>query len=529
MKIVLTFLVMVALCAVVPAATVISDFKSSGEGTMSHYSYLKEPKLEESGYKLGYKAGSFSYLVDGTITLNDSIAYYDGQIDAEHGPGDNLNSTLYLKQYVDFDGTKGISEFYAKGFFPSNRALSAWKKIRYDDLSHNFSKRHEVIYLSSVDRTRSNNIPSVCYNQDAMKADLLNRANYSCEQTVPEDRNGDGHYNLGPGYSSSKILVNAEVGIGPNNQRNTGNEYDFKYRATVTDGVIEIRDATGWTNRTGSLRIDWERDSVMKGNFSVENDLKSRGLFFPAAGEDEPWLVCCFDGTRPPIENQKYSGVLAPEKLLPQKSFNSSTGKPENISCTPEECKGFECIFTYAKAERGLLYSARDIVPVVQVQTIEVSNVVRSIDNRPLRYGRNDAEELKRNLTNGSVIEYEITVSYNDALSPLTDITVFDKMPQGLEYIIGSSTVDFEDSPNPFEPVSDDKRTELAYNLTSLIPRGITSKDTIYINLKATVVDNNVAEILANEAYAIGIARNETIRVGVSIKSNTDKASLPKN
>ena len=158
---------------------------------------------------------------------------------------------------MDFDGTKGISEFYAKGFFPSNRALSAWKKIRYDDLSHNFSKRHEVIYLSSVDRTRSNNIPSVCYNQDAMKADLLNRANYSCEQTVPEDRNGDGHYNLGPGYSSSKILVNAEVGIGPNNQRNTGNEYDFKYRATVTDGVIEIRDATGWTNRTGSLRIDW--------------------------------------------------------------------------------------------------------------------------------------------------------------------------------------------------------------------------------------------------------------------------------
>lgn len=535
MRFALIFVIMMALCVAVSATTITSDFKTSGEGTMTHYSYLKEPKVEESGFKSGYKMGSLSYLEDGIITLNDSIIYYDGQIDSEHGPGDNLNSSVYQKQDVNFSGSKGISEFYAKGFFPSNRAISAWKKIRYDNLSYNFSKStgkaYDVISLSSIsdedacesdkryvelgstNARESNDPPSVCYDQDALKASVSETCD-RCDGLRYDQNNleytGNKYYSLGESYNSSRIIVHAEVGMGPNNHK-SANDYDFVYNAKVENGIIEIRDATGWTNKTGAIRVDWERDALMKGDFEVENNLKSKSLLFPGAGGDEDWLPCCFDGSHPPVEDMKNPGVL-----LPQKIFNQSNCSEDDacVSCG------------YSKGEIGLLYKAAE-EPIIQVQRISVGKVVKSVDDRRVRFGRDNPEDLNSNMQNNSVVEYEITVNYNDAVSPLTEITVFDKLPPGLEYVWDSSKVDLKDSPKQSEPVV--RGTTLTYNLTNLIPEGIKSKDRIYINFEARVVNNKIADIFANEAYATGIVRNETIRIGVGIESNRATASLPKN
>jgi hypothetical protein len=277
--IILIFLMIYFVYPIALGATVKSEFSCSNrEATTTFYSYLKEPSLQESGYTRGLKAGTFNYFKNGNVDLSHTTVYYDGRIDADHPPGSDTNSTLRSNLNVNFIGESGISEYYAKGFYPNNRAISAFKKIWSIDYS----------------------------NKDWM---------------------------LGGIYKSQSINVEASAKLGPNM---TGGDFSFLYHANVGNGYLELKDATGWTNKTGSRRIDWEQEAAMKGAvLDVTNNLEVNSLYYASAGLNTDWLPCCSNGTVPAIE-----GLDTPWPSPGVKATLLPNMKRPGCTCTPYRCDG---------------------------------------------------------------------------------------------------------------------------------------------------------------------------------------------
>ena len=80
--------------------------------------------------------------------------------------------------------------------------------------------------------------------------------------------------------------------------------YRFLYNAKIEDGVFQAKDSTGWTNRTGARKYDWEYESLTSGKtLDVTNNLMESERRPPAAGEFGEWLPCWCSGTMPAIDN----------------------------------------------------------------------------------------------------------------------------------------------------------------------------------------------------------------------------------
>lgn len=529
------FGILILLCATASAMSFTCEFEcqsNDNKSTMMHYTYLKEPRLAESGYTLGYKAGSLNYLEEGSINFNDTFSYNDGQ-NVSSG-----RSSLDHEQNVDFNGKKGISEFYAKGFYPSNRAISAWKKIRYDDLSYNFSlytaKSYDVISLGGINKPR--------YTIQYLKTD---------EKIYNSDRI-EGEYNLGNSYKSSNIAMHAKVVTGE------PKDFAFKYNAEVENGVVETWDATGWTNETGARRIDWEQTALMRGNINVTNNLESYGLFVPGAGESSDWIPCCFSGSCPPIDNvtnTEKAGVLAPSKILPSRElnqsgtiteskngasrysinserFNSSQRGFTNITCEDGTCDGtcpgFECINTYA-ADEFVPTTGGSERKIVATPTILISKelhkangkTVKSEDGRIVEYIKildSTGEDVYIN--EGDIIEFQIHIWHTNATS-LRNVTIVDVLPNELSYQSGNSVLYYDNSaikiePRPVEPVPQEG------NLTWTLPADIEMNADVYIDVNFTI-NSTKDEIIVNRAYAVGEFG------GLPYKSNVDQESVRVN
>ena len=285
---------------------------------------MKESRIQETGYTRGLKSGSFNYLNKGTkIDFNEALSL-------NYGNATNIsNSTLSHNLNLSFEGDKGISEIYGSGLFPNNRGLSAWKKIRYetsDNLKTNGKKIREL--------------------------------------------------------DASNIWVDATVDM---NTHETS-EYVFSYAAGAKDAVIETYDAAGWSNRTGSRRIDVEHTTLLTGNFEVTNIFQE----IMPAGSDVigDWLPCCFNSTLPPI---RQSGDVWPAQVVIDtlKEYNTQpkikarscntttcgkwilnnstkeleqtcklnisakgqTCKEELKDCPTGGCPGFQCITTFNEAQ----------------------------------------------------------------------------------------------------------------------------------------------------------------------------------
>jgi hypothetical protein len=180
------------------------DFQCKGtDGTLTSYSYLREPRLTEDGYTRGLETGSFNYLENGKqIDFKEHISY-------NYGNGTKIaNSTVRHKLNITFDGGelgRSISKFYGNGFFPNNRAISAFKEIRYEDL-----RKYDNFSPTNIKRSYKTS--------------------------------------LGKSYNASKINVDTDLSM---NSAPSG-WYDLEYTAWVEDAVAETRDRSGWTNRTGS-------------------------------------------------------------------------------------------------------------------------------------------------------------------------------------------------------------------------------------------------------------------------------------
>jgi hypothetical protein len=227
--------ILITLIMPATSTTVMYTFKcksNDANSTMTHDSRLKEFEIEANGCALGYKAGSFDYLQKGKIEFEDLIEYHEDYNEAKS------DSIVFHNMTVFFDGEKGISEFYAGGFFPNNRLISSNNAIRFE---------------------------------------------YSRKSILHNSNN-----NLRNNYSSRKIRLKAEVVMSQARKRDVG--YDFSYNATVVNGIIETSDILGWTNITRSRRIDWEQTALMRGNITLVNNLLANDLSNIACGRD--WLSC---------------------------------------------------------------------------------------------------------------------------------------------------------------------------------------------------------------------------------------------
>jgi len=256
----------------VPSLSVIDfQYKCAGtDATATTYSYLREPRVEDTGYTHGLKSGSFNYLENGEIDLEETITY-------DYGNNTNIsNSSVNHVLNVDFKGDRGISEFFAKGFFDNNRWISAWKKIRYEES------------------------PSVKIDGKAMK----NRP-------------------------SKEIKVVASARMDTFNKTNP--HYNFNYNAQITNGTIEVKDSTGWTNKTGSRQFDWEYEAFTSGqNLDITNILSESEGPMPAGGLEGDWLPCCYSGTLPPVDqlddqwpSNVMNSALRANRILPTTQLSS--------------------------------------------------------------------------------------------------------------------------------------------------------------------------------------------------------------
>ena len=428
------------------AGSVSSEFSCIGDnGTMTHYSYFKEPGLDESSYTRGYKTGSINYLANGNIDFQDYFGYYDGQIDEAHSdPFEYHNSTVYHYQIVNFTGEKGISEIYAKGFYPNNRAVSAWKKIRYDDLE--YVKYGGVLHLSGAPRI----------------------------QGIGRSPIYSGTYNLGESHKSSHINVEAYADMGNTEAMGvpigsgSRHDYEFKYNANVKDGIIEIRDATGWTNKTAYRRIDWEQDALIRGdNISIVNNLIAENMSYPAAGLDEDWLSCCIGG-QPDFEqdskrinmpnagfhcdeddecyidgskwpNEGIYATLRPNPILPNLKRSPEciidpitgilrcTEPPvyDDFNCTNTSCPGFECIFQFRPTE-----PTEESEDNGEKETEEASaGVAGNVTSDPYVILTHELDEDK--FEEDGTAPYIITITSRLNLS---DVTLYDEYPSDFGY-----------------------------------------------------------------------------------------------
>ena len=421
-------------------STVKFEFTCTGQdSTMMSYCYMKEPSLQDSGYTRGLKTGSFNYLDGGSMYVKENLMQ-------SYGNG-TINKSSSVQHYLDvnFNGTKGISEFYGKGFFQNNRAISAWKKIRYENLS-----RYEYIPLQN-------------------------------------GGNGYDYASLGPSRTAKKFVVDASVNMVTGSGTET---YIFDYKAKATDSVIETWDATGWSNRTGMGRIDFEHTSLMSGEqLEITNILKDNAPYTTEASPTEDWLSCCIGGSVPPyvplVENEELSGwpndgvwnTLKPEKKVPNKTriqnctINPVTGdlaceKPMYVdfSCNDSKCNEYECIYEFGKVATGY-----QDMSVGKMTSIDVDQRIYEIDKSD---------------NNWTVVAYEIGIG-NPGTTQLKNVTLNVTLPAKMVYSEGF-LIGEEDTPlEKLEERLVEERWFLRFKVVDVLDTGKTGPDMELIELHA--------------------------------------------
>ncbi len=405
----LWILLSVALIAMPVSGIMNFEFSCTGEGaTLSTYSYLQEPTLDYSGYTRGMKTGSMNYLENGNISnFNEKYRYAYGNATTK------ANSSLTHTMEIQFDGDKGISEYFGQGFFKNNRALSAWKKIRYETI------RYPVRDLQG-------------------KLILTTR-------------------------TSRNISVDAALSM----DMTPGASYELVYSAHALDAVIETRDQTRYTNISKGAGIDWEHETLSRGDvLDVKNKLSDFQLYYTLAGPDD-WLPCCMGGTMPPITNEYSAAMVYPQIIMPnnqsciecrnkclndcrytfrvdncspisggvKKANCGQTSQNECVSqcddkcsekCQNGACQGFECIYTYQNSSlipAGGLLAPRPAELWVDGLMRDLGSVSKTLDKN---LGPQDARDILYILTvknsGGQNLEdIKVSITLDKGIMPSND------------------------------------------------------------------------------------------------------------
>jgi hypothetical protein len=289
-RVLIQFLILLAfLCSTVSAAEINSHFRSVNtaiKGETTFYSYLKQSDLKESGYARGLETGSLNYFKGNSATIDDTQVYYDGTVDYLHAKDSlNHNSTVNHILKVDYTGEKGLSLFYAKGFYTDNRAAAASKKIWYGNTSY---------------------------------------------------------------YPTNHIEVDGSVWL------DMGGTYDMVYRAKAVNSYFVFNDVSGKSNKTGSRRIDFEQEGLIKGIIDVINDFSVQNAFIPREGPIYDWIPCfCFTGTLPKIEPSEGEYSVWPSNEI--KANLNDPPLPASI------LDNTACKYGNASPQAGLIVELQDV------------------------------------------------------------------------------------------------------------------------------------------------------------------------
>jgi uncharacterized repeat protein (TIGR01451 family) len=386
--------------------TLTFDAHSTGgdKNSMTTYSYMKEPRIEESGHIRGLKSGSFNYFENGEeIVFAENLAL-------DYGNATNIsNSSLSHSLNLSFKGDLGISEMYGTGLFPNNRGLSAWKKIRYEKSN----------YLKTKDGKKIRD------------------------------------------FRANEIWVDANVDM---YTQDDGSEYSFTYGAGAKDAVIATWDSAGWSNRTGSRRLDLEHDTLMTGNFELNNVLQER--MAPASDLHGDWLPCCFNSTLPTLRqpgnqwpSQVVINVLREYPFQPQMKSNCTNETScTNLStkdgeickegfteCPEGGCPGFECIKTFNEEE---------------YESVPESEIGKRLNGIQSIYGYSSPSIAPE------IVVYQVSVT-NIGKNPLSNVTLKGTLPgnaiSNLSYVLASDS-----TPSEIAPEWDSTQKSFTYKIDSL-------------------------------------------------------------
>ena len=376
-ELILFLSIFVLLCSCGSATTINSHFhceNTDSDGETTYYSYLKQSDLKESGFARGLETGSLNYF-KGEATVDDVQVYYDGKIDAKHPANltnaskDYLhNSTVDHTLKVDYQGTHGLSLFYSKGFYNTNRAISASKKIWFGNDTYYPTTSIDLLGIAKMDM-------------------------------------------------GGKYLM----------------DYNIK---EANDAYFVFNDALGFSNKTGSRRIDFEQEGLIKGDISnTQNYLAIEGEFNPRSGIYEDWLPCfCVFSLEPPIE-----GLDSP---WPTKEIEYALSHPkEQKSQTIVECENCGCDMGLECPPENCTRSTGAGGPIVELPDLWVEAFY-------------DAEESS-SARDWSIYEFEINVK-NIGTKALEDVRLVAQQqfdPDNVYVDSSGSIDDVPKDPYPAAPI----------------------------------------------------------------------------
>lgn len=429
---ILSLVLSILFSSLVSAVTITSNFSCTNTNAeTTFYSYLKSPGLDESSYTSGLRTGTLNYYKGHKAVLTDTLTYQDGINPVSSLEAHNASVSHKLK--VAFSGdnntSKGVSQFYAQGFYNDNHVVSASKKFWYN---------------SQI------NYPTNIINADA--------------------------------------TANMDIGLG---------SYDLKYDASAKNAYFVFNDVTGYSNKTGARRTNWEQEGLLKGEqITLKNYLKATSPYKPRAGGDDDWLPCtCLSGSMPLIE-PKYgvwpsSGVytvLQPIDLMLQRPDCSKGVCGREV----KNWRGAGSLL-YLDTPSDMEALQTSTTPLVQVESSWVPN---------------DA--------NKAIADFTIKVSNLGNIEADSVVLVL-KITDGLNYIGGSATI----NDVPQEPYRPYNNGSLFWNIGNLLavagPDGVKT-----IKLQATIRGNaNPGDSEAYVTYKGGAEiKQSTIPVGATTSAN---------
>ncbi len=300
------------------------------------------------------------------------------------------NATIGHTSKVDFEGDiYKFSDFLVREHFRNNSWISAWEVRKYEE-----SPTMKVDGLNLVVRP----LNYIDVDESAAMASSINESSYA-----------------------------------------------FNYNAMIKNGVIETKDATGWTNRTRIKKYDWENEARTSGNeINITNVLYDSEELITASGPEGEWLPCCYKVA--PVssiksgnqhnekKNLKVGMVTSFQDMQLTASVNGTTNlnnvEPpvmESQSYCGDSCDGYDCICKYDDTVGVTPTIIRTTLQRCGCRKLDIKAYIFDINSSDTYLFNNSVNELAKH------VRCSITVS-NSCDDPLNDITVIADMPIGMIY-----------------------------------------------------------------------------------------------
>lgn len=232
-------------------------------------------------------------------------------------------------------------------------------------------------------------------------------------------------------------------------------EYKFNYNFKPIDIVMETRDSTGWTNKSGARRNDWEYealDSDSGKTLGITNDLRDSERILPAGGLEGEWLPCIFKGTIPPIDqpDEGWPSSVVKESApdddkrgkTHKKPLQTASSEPESNGVDSEELHNTNSVINEPLETREVIDAIRKEIMGLELGQIVFTAPDKMWKGNPdmvtARISTNLSEDLSKGLRKFERKEIDVSYAMEVELSGLDfSISALDKKRKtfGLKFL----------------------------------------------------------------------------------------------